>query len=66
MKLININSETKKKSKAHYSPALVHNGNIYVSGKLPMDPKKEAPVAGGIKEQTRPIFHSLTKVLEIA
>jgi len=66
MKLINIDSEAKKKSKAHYSAALVHNGIIYVSGQLPMDPKKGAPVDGGIKEQTRAVFRSLTKVLETA
>lgn len=66
MKLINIDSEAKKKSKAHYSAAVVHNGIIYVSGQLPMDLEKGTPVDGGIKEQTKSVFRSLTKVLEAA
>ena len=66
MKLINIDSEAKKKSKAHYSAAVVHQGIIYVSGQLPMDPEKGVPVEGGIKEQTRAVFRSLTKALEAA
>ena len=66
MKFINIDSETKEKSKAHYSAAVVHNGIVYVSGQLPIDPKKGAPVEGGIREQTRAVFHSLTKILEAA
>jgi 2-iminobutanoate/2-iminopropanoate deaminase len=66
MKLVSVDSEGKKKSKAHYSAAVVHNGIVYVSGQLPMDPEKGVPIEGGIKEQTRAVFRSLTKVLEAA
>ena len=63
MKLINIDNEAKTKSKAHYSAAVVHNGLVYVSGQLPIDPRKGIPVEGGIKEQTRAVFRNLTEIL---
>ena len=63
MKYINIDSEAKKKSKAHYSAAVVHNGIVYISGQLPMDPERGTPVEGGIKEQTRAVFRILTEIL---
>lgn len=66
MKLIDIDSKARKKSKAHYSAAVAHNGIVYVSGQLPMNPETGTPVEGGIKEQTRAVFRSLSKVLEAA
>ncbi|MHA1136328.1 MAG: RidA family protein [Candidatus Thorarchaeota archaeon] len=66
MKYINIDSETKKKRKDHYSTAVVHDGIIYLSGQLPMYPEKGTPVDGGIKEQTRAVLRGLSKVLEVA
>ena len=56
----------KKKSKAHYSSAVVHDGIVYVSGQLPMDPEKGQPVEGGIEEHTRVALQSLSHVLEAA
>ena len=66
MKMIDVDSEARKKSKAHYSPAVVHDGIVYVSGQLPMDPKKGRPVEGGIEEHTRAAMQSLSQVLEAA
>lgn len=66
MKMVDVDSEAKKKSKAHYSSAVVHNGIVYVSGQLPMDPEKGAPVEGGIEEQARAALQSLSEVLETA
>jgi len=66
MKYIDLNSESKKKTKAHYSAAVVHNKIVYVSGQLPMDQEKGIPVEGGIKEQTRAVFRSLSNILEEA
>ena len=63
MKLVDIESEAKIKSKAHYSAAVVHNGLVYVSGQLPIDSRKGIPVQGGIKEQTRAVFSNLTEIL---
>ncbi|TFG32147.1 RidA family protein [Candidatus Thorarchaeota archaeon] len=66
MKYINVDSESKKKSKGHYTAAVVHNGIVYVSGQLPMDSERGVPIEGGIKEQTRAVFRSLSKILEEA
>jgi len=63
MKLINLDNEAKRENKAHYSAAVVHNGLVYVSGQLPIDPQKGIPFEGGIKEQTRAVFSNLTKIL---
>ena len=66
MKFVDVDTKAKKKSKAHYSSAVVHDGIVYVSGQLPLDPEKEQPVAGGIEEQTRAALQNLSKVLEAA
>ncbi|MFX0056437.1 MAG: RidA family protein [Promethearchaeota archaeon] len=64
--MIDVDSEARKKSKAHYSSAVVHDGIVYVSGQLPMDPEKGQPVNGGIEEHTRAALQNLSKVLEAA
>jgi 2-iminobutanoate/2-iminopropanoate deaminase len=64
--MINVDSEAKKKSRAHYSSAVVHDGIVYVSGQLPMDPEKGTPVEGGIAAQTRAALDSLLDVLKAA
>jgi 2-iminobutanoate/2-iminopropanoate deaminase len=66
MKMVNIDSEAKKKSKAHYSAAVVHNGIVYVSGQLPMDPEKGIPVNGSIEVQTWTALQNLLDVLHAA
>jgi 2-iminobutanoate/2-iminopropanoate deaminase len=63
MKMINVDSEAKKKSKAHYSSAVVHEGIVYVSGQLPMDPDKGTPVDGPIEVQARAALQNLLDVL---
>ena len=64
--MINVDSEAKKKSKAHYSSAVVHEGIVYVSGQLPMDPNKGAPVDGSIEEHARQALENLLDVLQAA
>jgi 2-iminobutanoate/2-iminopropanoate deaminase len=64
--MIDVDSEAKKRSKAHYSSAVVHDGIVYISGQLPMDTEKGQPVSGGIGEHTRAALQSLSEVLEAA
>jgi 2-iminobutanoate/2-iminopropanoate deaminase len=66
LRMIDVNSEAKKKSKAHYSSAVVHDGIVYVSGQLPMDTEKGQPIEGGIEEHARAALQSLSEVLEAA
>lgn len=50
----------------HYSQAMVHDGLVYVSGQLPIDPRTGKPVQGGIDEQTRLAIANLAAILEAA
>jgi 2-iminobutanoate/2-iminopropanoate deaminase len=51
----------------HYSPAVVHNGVVYVSGQLPRVPGKPADFAlPGIEEQTRQALANADAVLRAA
>ncbi|MFT5171041.1 MAG: 2-iminobutanoate/2-iminopropanoate deaminase [Candidatus Marinamargulisbacteria bacterium] len=47
----------------HYSQAIVHNGLIYVSGQLPIDPKNESGPIGSIEDQTRQTLANLEAIL---
>jgi 2-iminobutanoate/2-iminopropanoate deaminase len=50
----------------HYSQAIVHDGLVYVSGQLPIDPKREEKHVGGIEEQTEQVLHNLDAILKKA
>ncbi len=47
-----------------YSQAIEHNGFIYVSGQLPIDPATGAFPEGGIKAQTEQSIKNLQAILE--
>ncbi|MFW9847057.1 MAG: RidA family protein [Candidatus Thorarchaeota archaeon] len=64
--MIDVDSEAKRKSSAHYSSAVVHNGIVYVSGQLPLDPKTGTPVEGPIDVQVGAALQNLSEVLEAA
>ncbi len=50
----------------HYSPGVVHNGLVYVSGQLPMDLVTRKPFTGGIEEQTELALRNVEAVLHEA
>lgn len=50
----------------HYSQAVVHDGLVFVSGQLPIDPATRAPVTGSIEEQTEVVLRNLVAILEAA
>ena len=52
--------------KGHYSPGVVHNDLVYVSGQLPMDMKTREPFAGSIEEQTELALRNVEAVLHEA
>ena len=52
--------------KGHYSPGVVHNGLIYVSGQLPMDLVTREPFTGSIEEQTELALRNVEAVLQEA
>ena len=48
----------------HYSQAIVHNGLVYVSGQLPVDPKTGEKQTGSMEDQTRLVLKNLSAILE--
>ena len=52
--------------KGHYSPGIVHNGLVYVSGQLPMDLTTRQPFTGSIEEQTELALRNVEAVLKEA
>ncbi len=52
--------------KGHYSPCIVHNGLVYVSGQLPMDLVTREPFAGAIEGQTELALRNVEAVLHAA
>lgn len=54
------------KPAGHYSPGIVHNGLVYVSGQLPMDMTTRKPFTGSIEEQTELALRNVEAVLKEA
>ncbi|MBC7873512.1 MAG: RidA family protein [Ferruginibacter sp.] len=52
-----------QKPKGHYSPAMVYNGVVYVSGQLPLDANGEAQL-GSIEEETTLCMKNIATILE--
>ena len=57
-----ISPPTVATPKGHYSPAVVHNGIVYVAGQLPID--KDGQVhCNSIEEQTALCMHNIEQIL---
>ena len=50
----------------HYSPGIVHNGFVFVSGQLPVVPGRTEHVVGSIEQQTEQTLRNVGAVLEAA
>ena len=50
----------------HYSPGIIHDGLVYVSGQLPMDLETRVPFTGGVGEQTELALGNVETVLNAA
>jgi 2-iminobutanoate/2-iminopropanoate deaminase len=50
----------------HYSPGVVANGLVFVSGQLPMDPASGTVVDGGIEAQTERALRNVEVILQAA
>ncbi len=49
--------------RGHYSQALVHNGIVYISGILPIDPQSEEQKVGPIEMQIHQVLDNLYGIL---
>ena len=53
-------------SAAHYSPAVIHENIVYISGQLPINYAEGQTVPhGGIEEQAGQVFQNLAALLEL-
>ena len=50
----------------HYSQAVVHNGTVYVSGQLPIDPADPKAPPGDAATQARQALRNVRHILEAA
>jgi 2-iminobutanoate/2-iminopropanoate deaminase len=50
----------------HYAQAIVHDGLVYVSGQLPVNPETGERVSGSIEDQTMQALTNLSAILEAA
>jgi 2-iminobutanoate/2-iminopropanoate deaminase len=57
-----ISPSTIQTPKGHYSPAVVHNGLVYVAGQLPLNAAGE-PQLNSIEEQTVQCMHNIEQIL---
>ena len=51
-------------AKGHYSPGIIHNGILYISGQLSIDPQTGSPPPGGIEAECRQALANLDRVLK--
>lgn len=49
-----------------YSQAIEHNGHLFISGQIPIDPATGKIIDGGIKEQTEQVMKNIGAILEKA
>ena len=56
----------KGENKGHYSPGIVSNGLLFISGQLSIDPDTRQVAQGGIEEHTRLSLNNLDRVLKEA
>jgi 2-iminobutanoate/2-iminopropanoate deaminase len=66
LKIETVSTDRAPAPAGHYSQAVVHNGLVYVSGQLPIDPAADERRIGTIEEQTRQVLRNVAAVLEAA
>ncbi len=48
----------------HYSQAVIHNGVVYISGQLPIDPATGEKKLGSIEEQAEQVLANIRAIVE--
>lgn len=61
-----ISTNNAPKAIGPYSQAVMIDGFLYISGQIPVDPRKGNIVEGGIAEQTKMVLENLKNILEEA
>lgn len=63
MKFVTLEKDSVKTT-AHYSPAVVHENIIYVSGQLPLKKGEQVPSSDNIEDQTMIVLEKMKTILE--
>jgi len=53
-------------NKGHYTPGILSNGMLYISGQLSMDPDTRQMPTGGIEEHTKLALNNVDRILREA
>ncbi len=61
-----IHTDTAPQAIGTYSQAIAHNGMVFVSGQIPLDPGSMEMVGGGIEPQISQVFENLSAVCQAA
>lgn len=61
-----VSTENAPAPAGHYSQAVIHGDQVFVSGQLPIDPVSGKPSVGSIEEQTRLAIANVASVLVAA
>ncbi len=59
-------SEKAPKPKGPYSQAVIHNGLLYLSGQIPINPESGELVRGSIEEETEIVINNIRIITEEA
>ena len=62
----NITTEKAPQAIGTYSQAVKHQGLVFLSGQIPLDPQSMEVVTGGIEAQIRQVFDNLSAVCTAA
>ena len=61
-----VTTEYSIRDGGHYTPGVIHNGTLYISGQLSIDPKTGKPAPGGVIAEARQALKNLDLVLQSA
>lgn len=66
MSKIKVETKSAPDALGPYSQAIIHQGIVYCSGQIAIDPKSKTVVEGGIAEQADQVMKNLKSVLKAA
>ena len=64
MEINRIETKNAPAAGGHYSQAVVHNGLVFVSGQLSIDPQTSEKKLGSIEEQTEQVLKNVEAILK--
>ncbi|MDX2041457.1 MAG: Rid family detoxifying hydrolase [Acidobacteriota bacterium] len=64
MKIEFVETPNAPRPGGHYSQAVIHNGVVYISGQLPIDPATGEKKLGSIEEQAEQVLANIRAIVE--